>query len=279
MSDSPVTLQESGPQPTGVWANIPWDGPTVYRWSLWNAQPRTADLILFMLSLGTLVPLAIYGLFWLLSFLSAPVSFWLCVVVCGIFLLVPFVCTILLFVGQPREKKEARAIIYYSTIVLLSGLLYLLAAPDSPLAASFTNGPGAGLGQWLLFFGDNIASVVLLDIPEVFELRVSDIKYNDWLSRVVTVAIRILITFGLIELLWELVRIHYRKHHIYGTVQEAYWHCIGHPDPVTLTISRDGTLSPLEPVSCGVLDFLKAYKQLARETEKEHQKELWKLPD
>jgi hypothetical protein len=211
-------------------------------------------------------PLLIYGVFWLVALWSAGVAYWLSVGCAGFFLLILVFHVFVAWKGKPHQRHEARSIIYWVAIATLGALLYALSAPQSHLGRGFRGANGAGLGEWLLFYLDNAASVLLLDIPEiVFDLHISAIRYQSGASRAVTVLIRLLIVIGMVELLLEIVRSRFQKRQFYATVKECYWHCAALPEVAGMLLWCEGKAAALpDRREAPVPDFLASLKDDAK---------------
>lgn len=225
-------------------AAFAWGDDSTYHWTLYASKREISSMIGYFIGIAVAGPLVVYVTFWLIGLISKGFAFWLCVAAVALFLLTLVVNAHKAWRHRdPNRRKHAQSLLHYVAVVLLGSLLYLLAARESWLSAGFANSQAAGLGQWLLYFLDNTMSVFLLDVPEVFELRTSQIIHSDWVSRTITVIIRVLITLGLINLFVAYFQSRYQKQQIYGTVQDCYWHCEALPDADDMIVLCNGTIT------------------------------------
>src|SRR5262249_54563423 len=155
---------------------------------------------------------------WLISLSSPAVAWWVGLSATILFLVVLVVHLILMWLGDREKRIEARTIVFSTAVLTMGVLFYMLVAPASNWSAGFSKPDDAGVWQWVLFFLDNTFSIVLLDLPEVFDIHISSIKPDYWAARLLTALVRFLIAIGVIELVVRLYRSRYQREEFFCTV-------------------------------------------------------------
>lgn len=244
-----------------------WSDQTVYRWYFWEKEPDLASTLGTMLGGAALLPLAVCGFLWLFTFiLPYNIAFWIGVGVIGLLGLTLFFMMYQAWFS--KDRRNARSGLYSVAICTLGAFIFLVSVPESPLGVLFSNGSTAGFWEWLLFFLDNLTSVVFLDVPEVYELRLSMVTYDHWLSRATTVVIRVLITIGVLEFIRDIIKSRTRQE-LFGTVRDCYWYCTDLPATETVKLRCEATLVPrTDSQRLDVDDFIKAFKEEGDEEER-----------
>jgi hypothetical protein len=229
-----------------------WEDASIYQWTFRNTKKDVAGFIGFLVGAALVFPALIYGFFWLVSFLSTTVAFWFAFAVTCLFLVVYIYHVGVLWSGKKTQQIEARGTGPWIAIATIGALSYAMSAHGSFIAPSFTfDGGEKGSGmdatpwQWCLFWVDNTMSVVLLDIPEVFELHISTLTYSGFWSRLTTVIMRVLIVAGFIEAFFMCYRSTFMEEQFHGTMQECYWKCEGLPSADEVEVILDGKVELL----------------------------------
>lgn len=158
--------------------------------------------------------------------------------------------------GSLKKKAQARS----HLDELLTTSIGIMACVMSNLTASGFSGSVNSFIQWLRFFGDNALRAVLLDIPEIFDIRLSDIEPHAWFAKLGTVFFRFLIFTGLVEFVWLIYKRMFRREIVYGTVKELFWKCQNMLDRDSLLLKREGKVDffkSSEP-TMRMLDFVEA---------------------
>lgn len=253
----------------GVAKRYDWRDSAVHQWAFRVSKFDTAGFIGGLFGGAVLFPILIFGALWLIGLASQAVAYWLGMAACGLFVLVLIYHLIVGFTGRSHEKIEARAIVYWTAVATLGSLLFVLYSPVSDFKTQFAHGDNAGLKQWLLFFLDNTCSVILLDIPEVYDWQISNIVATGFWGRFVTVAIRVLISLGLIELALAMYRTYFVKPEpFYSNVKDCYYRCDALPDADGVVLQRQGVVRPVEDEEVAVNVFVEAFKSHAAADEK-----------
>lgn len=239
-----------------------WHDDTIYHWQMTGQQSDWAEFFGFVLGGAVFFPLMVLAIPWLAGLVWRPLSFWLGV------LLFLFLC--LIFVqqlwftwrGTRAAQISARSIVYWVSVVMAWALVYLAAVRGSPLRQGF-DGPIDRTAHWLLYMGDNVLRVVLLDIPEIFELQLSGISPETWYARTITVFLRITITIGLLDLILSTRQYYFQVLEFTGTVRECHIWCDSLPEPDPgVKLIRIGRREPLPQQDVvEARDFLAAFKQ------------------
>jgi len=195
---------------------------------------------------------------------GGSLSFWL-----GLFVFL-FLCLIfaqqlwLAWRGSRLARISARSILYWVSVVMAWGLVYLAAVRGSPFRGGF-EGEIHRTGHWLLYFLDNVLRVVLLDVFEIFEIQFSGISPGTWYARTITVFLRIMITAGLLDLALSTRKYYFDVLEFTGTVRECYVWCDSLPefDPGVMLVQVSRLESLAEPHAVEAGDFLAAFKDRA----------------
>lgn len=255
------------PTPDEIRTQFSWTDPTVYEWTVANPSQDVAEFVGFLLGAAVVFPALLYGALYLMSFVWADGAFWFAA---GLFAIV-LIAWVVLFVrgwSSPREALARDDSEHWLPIFGLGLLIYVMTGPGTWLADSFT-GPTDQITEWLAYFADNVISVLLLDIPEVYELRISNISYDDRWSRLATVLFRLLVTAGLVEFALNFYRTRYLEQNTYATVADFYRVCDSLPDEEGMVYTMRGRVTALDPVEGGVEQFLEAFKPEAEADEDE----------
>jgi hypothetical protein len=172
-----------------------WKDPTVYQWEVCTTDEKKADSE-FLPALGTapLMPVVLCLILWLIALWSVSVAFWLAVGLGGVFVFDMIQNLRVLWKGATADKLRARSKLTSDAPALLGCLLYLLSSPMSSLSRGFEGAATASVGQWLLFYLDNLFSVILLDVFDVYGAHISGIRVHSWDSRALTLLVRFLIS-------------------------------------------------------------------------------------
>lgn len=254
---------------TEIEKSFQWDDGTVYQWGVWSTKKEMSTLIGFFVGAALLVPAILCLIFWLISFASDAVAYWIAYAFTVLFLIGLVSEIVKSWTGKKKEQIKARGEMLYFAIASIGGLFYMLNSSESHFSDGFINGVNASVGQWILFFLDNTLSVILLDIPELFDIHTSDIRHQDTASRIVTVILRLLITIGLIRLIIELYISKYSNTVVHYTVSELYWHCKSLPDSDDMVLQKSGQVMPITNMGSFVVnDFLNHFKEIAEAEEK-----------
>ena len=236
-----------------------WKDQTVYRWNFWNKDPGLVAILAWLFT-AAIFPLLICGALWLIA-LVVPnnIAFGVGVVAAVIGLLnVLFLIYQAWLSDDGRSSKSGLSSLAIGT---LGSFIFLVTVPASPLGAAFVNGATASFWDWLLFFLDNLASVVLLDIPEVFDLRLSVVTYESQLSRAMTLTTRIVMTIGLVEFVRDVWRSR-QSQQLVGTVRECYFYCADFQNPEDIKVRCEAKLTPLVSYQrLDVMDFIAAFEK------------------
>jgi hypothetical protein len=238
-----------------------WHDQTQYQWTI--SKPDR-DIWYFMGALvgGTIIfPVLVFAVPWLVHFVWHSGAFWLGFLITAVMILVLLVQLNTLWSGSSEERIEARSILYWVAIIGAFGLVYSSATHGSFLRDGF-RGRTQSTWQWVLYFGDNILRVVLLDVPEIWEFQLSSISPEDWYARLVTVMLRIFIAAGFVELALSARRVELGEQEVFATVKEAFYMVDGLPTGAEdYELRQVGTISPLaEPVVIDAQAFMAAFK-------------------
>ena len=132
----------------------------------------------------------------------------------------------------------------------------------SSLSRGFEGAETASVGQWLLFYLDNLSSVILLDVFDVYGAHMSGIRVHSWDSRALTLLVRFLIIFGVVAMIVMKLQAIQHKRTLYGTVQECYWNCVDVPATKAFRLARIGQFCVLDPIVVHpVRALIRAFKQ------------------
>lgn len=255
------------PTPDAVRARFSWSDPTVYEWTLKNPKQDVAEFLGFLAGATLVFPALLYGALWLMSLAWVTGTFWFAA---GLFVIV-FVWWVVLFLGSivgPRADIARDDAQHWLPIFGIGLLVYLMTGPGSLLADSF-QGPTDDAWQWAAFFFDNTLSVLLLDIPEIYELDTSEISYDGGLARLASVLFRLLVTAGLVEFGMNFYRTRYLEQNTYATVADFYRICKALPDEEDMVYTMTGQVNALSAVHGGVEAFLEAFEADAEAQEEE----------
>lgn len=221
------------------------DDPKVYRWAFQDAEAGIHNF--FYCLVGFLIsPPLFYLPFWLLSYLSTGLAWWTCAVLTA-FVFVIHVCYGWFWLPWSKDHTQAEYVQMrpWMNIALMYLLLILLALPESPLTSGFRNADDAGPFTWLLFFWDNMLSVVLVGLPDVLSLRLSSLAPDDASSRGLTALLRVFFGAGVLELAKIIYQLNWASHDFVGTVRDSYWKTKALPNLNPITVVRVGAVESL----------------------------------
>jgi hypothetical protein len=165
-----------------------------------------------------------------------------------------------LWLGPAKKKAQAQSNLHE----LLTTSIGIVAFVMSNLMAAGFKGSIESLSQWFLFFVQEAVRVILLDTPDIFGFRLSDIEPNIWYARLGLVFFRFLIASGLISAVLMFYARRFQEENLAGTVKECFWKCQNLLDRDTLILQRQGKVDSFaqpEP-SVAVVDFLQALDEL-----------------
>jgi hypothetical protein len=168
--------------------------------------------------------------------------------------------------GSRRKELKAQSHLHE----LLTSSIGVVAFVMSNLIGMGFSGHIKSLGQWLLFFADNFFHSLLLDIPEIFDFRLSDIEPHTWYARLATVLLRLFISAGLIDSFWVFYQRTFYKENFYGTVKDCLWKCQSLLDRSSLQLKREGKVEFFVRSEgfVNVIDFVEALDQRDYEASK-----------
>lgn len=237
--------------------------PTVYQWST-DASQRSLSYIFGYLFGGIVIfPFMAFGFFWLISFLSESFAFWFAVVMAFLMTMAMINALINSWTGKGKKKFQAKAEVYIPAIMVIGIIFYLIDAPNSDLPKGFSLGEATAEAVtwtgWIVYFLDNLLSVVLLDIPEVFGIHVSDVRPETFLAKTLTVTIRLLMTLGIIELFFAIYRNYFSRQEFYCTTSECLDRCKDMPGVEGTFLVREGHVEADRVAQVSIDRFLRAY--------------------
>jgi hypothetical protein len=171
----------------------------------------------------------------------------------------------LMFLGPKEKNLQAQAnldeLLTTSIGVIMFVMSRLARSSFMENASSF----GVWLRQWLGFWIDSALRAVLLDIPEIFDVRLSSIEPHSWFARLLTVFFKFLITAGLVSFLWSVYRRRFWTEIFSGTVKDCYLKCQELLDRDTLQLEQQGKVEVFAPrrSSVAMVDFIEAFDEEA----------------
>jgi hypothetical protein len=184
------------------------------------------------------------------------VKFWGGIVLTVVLLLATVYLFWLMFFGPSKKKMQAQS----NLNELLTTSIGINAFVISNLTSSGFGGSIHSFGQWLRFFAQEALGAIMLDIPDVFNVRFSDIEPHTGFARLGTVFFKFLITAGLVNLLWLVYRRRFYQEVLSGTVKECFWKCQNLLDRDTLELKREGKVDLFKHPerSVAVVDLIEA---------------------
>jgi len=216
-----------------------WNDPATYQWVVRDPD-KSVKAFVFRATRGSLTkPIVMYLILWLISLLSPSTALW--IGVAHILIALPS----LLFwnwlsgIGKPGGRALAEYFRASISIAAVGTIAYVLSSPVSFLRGGF-DGNVDSLVQWLLFFADNLFSVFLLDIPEVFHLKLSGIEPCAWYAGAATVLFRLSMVLGVVSYVWIAYRSEFREQQHHCTVSDFWGICVTLPDPKGVVFRREG---------------------------------------
>ncbi len=121
-------------------------------------------------------------------------------------------------------------------------------------------GPVRDFPQWMAFILDNYLHVVLFDMPDVFDLRVSAIRPVSVYARTMTLLLRFLMAVSVLEFLLEGWRNCFADERFLGATRECCDWCRHAMMPEALFIRRMYRLKKTGDPECSMTDFVNAVK-------------------
>lgn len=231
-----------------------YSDPATYQWVI-SGTREGKSIPLFLLSIiavAHVVPacayfFTVYGYFLLLVvsqfvFRSNPekvipaVLGWGSIVIMSIIILAAIYFALLAWRGKRKGAFQAQSHLHELLVSSLGVLTFII---TGPFKDGFQGGTES-FWQFYLFYIDNVLRVTLLDIPEVFDLRLSSIRPTSWYAQLATATLRVLIAAGLVSFLWEVYEKSFHKSVFYGSVQQFFWKCENMLDIHTLQVRREG---------------------------------------
>jgi hypothetical protein len=267
-----------------------WDDQQIYKWLICGSKKSVPLFALSLIAITLIVPASAYllmlPLMIFLSFvLAIPVSLfggvsersleviklWTGIGVMIILIVITLYFLWLAWKGSGRKELKAQSHLHE----LLTTSIGVVAFVMSNLIGAGFRGHVESFGQWLLFFIDNFFhSVLFLDIPEIFDFRLSDIEPHTWYARFATVLLRFFISAGLIDSFWVFYQRTFYKENFYGTVKDCLWKCQSLLDRSSLQLKREGKVEPFAQSEgfVNVVDFVEALDQRDYEASKPDKK-------
>ena len=235
-----------------------YNDPTVYAWIICGS---TRSIPLFLVSVvAVTIGIPAVGFFWAavaylpIAFLTSiafggrpervfPVLFlWLPIVVMAVY---PVWVLYLLRLSSSGERKkknlQAKSNLQELTCTAIGVIACLVCGPLSTGFAGNTH----SVKQYCFFFLDCGLRAILLDLPDAFDFRLSDIHPALWYARTATVLIIFSIAAGLVGFFWGVGRRRFGKMLFHGTVQKCLWKCQNLLDRDTLKLRREARVEPL----------------------------------
>jgi hypothetical protein len=187
------------------WSHVP-----AYRWSLDATGAGRLRLLALtrLAAAAVLAPVAAFAAPFLVGQIHPAAGVWAAALL-GLVLVAPYLVWLLLRLRRADSVRLRRAA--WTRSVLLAGalgsLVYLVSADASPLRAGFTPGPEElGAGDWAGYVVEQMASLVLFDLPRVLHLRLAPIRPESGPALAAMLAFRVLFALGLAEAAAELWR-------------------------------------------------------------------------
>ena len=235
---------------------------TVHEWTLSYVKDDDTMSNLTSAVITTLVaPLVLLIFAWAIGLLSTGVAFWI-----SIILFLAFLSSFASLLNRVRKERQSGQFreakdVYYTGACLVGLMLFLFSIPIFGQRIGFHYENEANLGQWILFYFDNLTSVVFLDGFDLYEIHMSKVRVDSPASRLLTFLFRVFITFGVVVVLRVGVTAMRRRNVFRGTVQECFWYCEALPDSDDMVVQQTGTVRMYDnPKAVPVKLFLDHYK-------------------
>lgn len=252
MSNQVITLN-------GVEYNL--NDPTVYQWRIWKPKRNVGKAIFMLVFMALAMPLLPYAVLHFIHWFWPALAVWVAWGGIGIAI---FATSVLLYarLTEPREKSIKNSTGLYSLATLTLGAILYLVVFGSPVYLAGFQGPDTPtFWTWSLFFFDNLLGVLLLDVPDIYNWSVSGIQPISHLACLTTVAIRILITIGLVDMLLSIYRLELSEETFFCSVRECGHYCDALLDAEDLLLARIGAITPTSvPPVVAVEEFVRAVK-------------------
>lgn len=244
-----------------------WDDPATYQWVVRDPEKSIRAFALRSIRGSLTKPIVMYLILWLISFASQAVAFWLGVAHILIALPSLVLWNWLAGIGKPGVRVMATYFRASISIAAVGTIAYVLSSPASFLRGGF-EGDVDSLSQWLLFFADNLFSVFLLDIPEVFHLKLSGIEPGAWYAGAATVLFRLSMVLGVVDYVWMVYRSEFQEQRHHCTVSDFWNVCVTLPDPKEVVFRREGKVETASHSELIVpQDFIDAFREEANRPE------------
>lgn len=231
------------PAPAAV-APMPADhaDTAVYRWRLFSASPQRLSLAANVAGIAAL-PVAAFYVLRVLRDAYAPVAG-----AVSMLLLLGFVVGfVAAFRGEEHRGAGLPAQVLLGAAV--GNLLYLFSGAAAG-TLTYTE------EEWYLFYLDQLLSVALLDIPELFGVTFSSIAAPTPGARLLVLVMRLGIAASIVAAALSVWRIHRSGHVFYGTVGDCASECQMIGSDGDYYVQCTGRIEHREHAPVRVADFL-----------------------
>lgn len=250
-----------------------WDDPVIYRWSVSSTgKDRWQQVYQNSIAYFVVVPLLLVFLpIRLLALATESGAQGLAWIVVGlVFFIWAFVLGSRLQGSKGDKSFTIGGGMTFSLFAVLAmgALSYLMAFP---LRAEFAGGEESSGMTWFVFVLEQILRVATLDIPEVLDLRFTEIRPETMLSRASLVLFRLCVAAGLIDLAVNIIRTYFQKQVFHGTVKEAHYWVDSLPSQDGVSLVREGQVRfHDDKVSIPAELMVEAFEEIEREESRAH---------
>jgi hypothetical protein len=105
-----------------------------------------------------------------------------------------------------KDTRTGAGELSTGAFVLALALLAAVAYRGSPLADGFLNVGDSTFWTWPLYLADNVITILLLDVPDVYDLHFSSIQPHTATARLITVGLRVSASLSIVAMLFKVVR-------------------------------------------------------------------------
>ena len=195
-----------------------------YYWIVKSPYGRLKTLsetALTTISVVIIGPLFFTILLWIISVYFDPIGFWISVLG-GLFSLIAYLISFgLKFFAKTTTKKEEWKKVFPAAAVFTAACL--IAIMSSPLFyPDQFHGSISNPWEWILFFMDNLLSIILANIPAHLGWVLSDITSKGWLGDVMISIFRGVLATEVIYFIFNINDIVITEEETYGSYEEFY---------------------------------------------------------
>jgi len=222
---------------------------TIYAWHISRKQGTLFEGTFYAMGMVVFFPVLVVIPFFVVAFWWPLTAFWLgvCALLISILVLLHSMGMVAgVFRSTQNEQLEGVGHTIASAGIIPAISFFLLSVNGSPLAFGFTKPNDPSLTQSFLIIADNFLKVILFDLTEIWNLRLTTILPESWYALAVTTLIRVAFGLGLVGVFFRFFKSRLNSDKFFGTREECYLYCDAKMNPENLTLCINGRVEALQ---------------------------------